>query len=214
METFLGTLFIIVCILLILVVLLQKGRGGGLGAAFGGAGSSAFGTRTGDVFTWVTIVLTALFLLLAIFSTIVHRPERGTITIGGFAPPPGTNIDREITVRVVDVVPRDAEIHYTLDGLDPTEESKRYPKIGVRVKPGQTLKICAYKAGFNPSEVRSAEYPKIEGVVIVDGTFTSSQSQGLNVTYQDTFLNNPPPGFGGGTATMKITSGSYKQVVD
>ena len=165
METFLGTLFIIVCILLILVVLLQKGRGGGLGAAFGGAGSSAFGTRTGDVFTWVTIVLTALFLLLAIFSTIVHRPERGTITIGGFAPPPGTNIDREITVRVVDVVPRDAEIHYTLDGLDPTEESKRYPKIGVRVKPGQTLKICAYKAGFNPSEVRSAEYPKIEGEV-------------------------------------------------
>ena len=66
MPVFIGTLFIVICILLILVVLLQKGRGGGLGAAFGGAGSSAFGTKTGDVFTWVTIVLTSLFLLLAI----------------------------------------------------------------------------------------------------------------------------------------------------
>ncbi|HAU37680.1 MAG TPA: preprotein translocase subunit SecG, partial [Phycisphaerales bacterium] len=63
--TIVGMLFLIICVLLIVVVLLQKGRGGGLGAAFGGVGSSAFGTRVGDVFTWVTIVLTALFLLAA-----------------------------------------------------------------------------------------------------------------------------------------------------
>jgi len=62
MDIFIGALFIIVCLMLIVVVLVQKGRGGGLGAAFGGAASSAFGTRVGDVFTWVTIVLTALFL--------------------------------------------------------------------------------------------------------------------------------------------------------
>ena len=64
MEIFLFTLFVITCVLLILVVLLQKGRGGGLGAALGGTGGSAFGTRTGDVLTWVTIVLTSLFLIL------------------------------------------------------------------------------------------------------------------------------------------------------
>ncbi len=51
MDILLGTLFIIICVLLIVVVLLQKGRGGGLGAAFGGAASSAFGTKVGDVFT-------------------------------------------------------------------------------------------------------------------------------------------------------------------
>ncbi|MFB0524674.1 MAG: hypothetical protein ACETVZ_03985, partial [Phycisphaerae bacterium] len=55
--------------------------------------------------------------------------------------------------------------------------------------------------------------PNIEGVVIVDGTFTSSADPGPNLTYRDTYLNNPPPGFGTGT-TMKISSGSYKQVVD
>ena len=46
----LGVLFLVICFLLIIIILLQKGKGGGLGAAFGGMGSSAFGTRTGDVF--------------------------------------------------------------------------------------------------------------------------------------------------------------------
>ena len=162
METFLGTIFIVVCILLILVVLLQKGRGGGLGAAFGGAGGSAFGTRTGDVFTWVTIVLTALFLLLAIFTSILHRPDRLTVTIEGFSPPAGP-IDTETTVRVSGVEPSDAEIWYTLDGSDPKEKSrnsKRYRKIGVRVQPEQTLKVRAYKATYNASKIMAAAYPK------------------------------------------------------
>ena len=87
MDTFVGITFIVVCFLLIVVVLLQKGRGGGLGAAFGGGGGgSAFGTRTGDVFTWVTIVLTAVFLLLAAIVVMLNvlraiRGEGATIVI-------------------------------------------------------------------------------------------------------------------------------------
>ena len=61
------TLFIIVCVFLILIVLIQKGRGGGLASAFGGAGgNTAFGSKTGDVLTWVTSIVFAVFLLLAI----------------------------------------------------------------------------------------------------------------------------------------------------
>ncbi len=53
-----------ICGLIILVVLLQRGRGGGLAGAFGGGGSSsAFGAKTGDVFTIVTVVLAAVFLV-------------------------------------------------------------------------------------------------------------------------------------------------------
>ena len=85
-DTFLGVLFAVICVLLIIVVLLQKGRGGGLGAAFGGAASSAFGTRTGDVFTWITIVLTALFLLLAIGAALVLRPPTGKVAAPTFQP--------------------------------------------------------------------------------------------------------------------------------
>jgi preprotein translocase subunit SecG len=62
----LAVLFIVVSAILIIIVLLQKGRGGGLSAAFGGAGGqSAFGSKTGDVFTWATIVIVSVFMVLA-----------------------------------------------------------------------------------------------------------------------------------------------------
>ena len=50
---------------LILLILIQRGKGGGLAGAFGGVGgSSAFGSRAGDVFTRVTIILAAIWILL------------------------------------------------------------------------------------------------------------------------------------------------------
>ncbi|NLE29310.1 MAG: preprotein translocase subunit SecG [Phycisphaerae bacterium] len=77
MTTFVGILLIIVCFLLIFIVLLQKGRGGGLSGAFGGAGGhSAFGSKTGDVFTWITSGLVLLFILLAVIANWVFVPEK------------------------------------------------------------------------------------------------------------------------------------------
>ena len=61
------TLFIIVCLFMILLILIQKGRGGGLASAFGGAGgNTAFGSKTGDVLTWATSVVFGVFVLLAV----------------------------------------------------------------------------------------------------------------------------------------------------
>ncbi len=59
--------FVLVAVLLIGLVLLQKNRGSGLSGAFGGVGGhSAFGTKTGDFLTWVTVGLVVVFLSLAI----------------------------------------------------------------------------------------------------------------------------------------------------
>jgi preprotein translocase subunit SecG len=69
------TALVIICILLMIVILLQKGRGGGIGAAFGGGGHSAFGTKTGDVFTWVTVVLAMLYLLTVIVGNYIFVPS-------------------------------------------------------------------------------------------------------------------------------------------
>ena len=52
--------------IIIVLVLIQRGRGGGLAGALGGMGGySAFGTRAGDIFTRITIVAAALWLLAA-----------------------------------------------------------------------------------------------------------------------------------------------------
>lgn len=72
-----SVVLILICVLLILVILLQKGRGGGLAGAFGGAGGhSAFGAKTGDVFTWITVGLTFAFILVAVIGNYVFVPEQ------------------------------------------------------------------------------------------------------------------------------------------
>jgi preprotein translocase subunit SecG len=82
-----GVVFCIVCLLLILIILLQRGRGGGLAGAFGGAGGqSAFGAKTGDVFTWVTVGLTFVFLLLSVIANYVLVPEQYTSVPTATAP--------------------------------------------------------------------------------------------------------------------------------
>lgn len=64
----------VISALLILVVLLQRGRGGGLAGAFGGlGGQSAFGTKAGDVFTKITIGLVTAWVLLAGVSGVLAR---------------------------------------------------------------------------------------------------------------------------------------------
>ena len=76
-QVIVGILLILICLLLIMVILLQKGRGGGLAGAFGGAGGhSAFGAKTGDVFTWITVGLTFAFILMAVIGNYVFVPEK------------------------------------------------------------------------------------------------------------------------------------------
>ncbi len=71
-----AALFIVCCLSLILIILIQKGRGGGLSGAFGGAmASGILGSKTGDFLTWVTIVLVGVFLTLAVVMAKFYRPD-------------------------------------------------------------------------------------------------------------------------------------------
>ena len=80
-----AVIFFICAVALILTVLIQKGRGGGLSGAFGGAmASGILGSKTGDFLTWVTIVLVGLFLTLAVVMAKFYRP-----TVSDFGGGPG-----------------------------------------------------------------------------------------------------------------------------
>ena len=64
-AAFLNFFVIIIGLFLILLVLIQRGKGGGLIGALGGSGgSSPFGSRAGDQFTRITIYIALLWLFL------------------------------------------------------------------------------------------------------------------------------------------------------
>jgi preprotein translocase subunit SecG len=80
-------LLVLVSLFLNLLVLIQRGKGGGLSGAFGGAGgSSAFGSRAGDTFTKVTLYTVLVwFILIAILIKIVpqYDKEAGSGNVSG-----------------------------------------------------------------------------------------------------------------------------------
>ena len=100
-----GILWVFISLALILIILIQKGKGGGIGAAFGGAAGSLLGTKTGDFLTWVTISLVVLFLLLGVLMAKFYRPVLSeslqqspgvTAPISDEStPPPATGSDQE-----------------------------------------------------------------------------------------------------------------------
>ena len=84
----LNPILLLLGLFLILLILIQRGKGGGLvGALSGVGGSSPFGSRAGDTFTRITIgVAAAWILMLMIQVRIVQstRPatEQPTSTFG------------------------------------------------------------------------------------------------------------------------------------
>jgi len=85
---FLGLVLVLTALFLILLVLIQRGRGGGLAGAFGGAGGqSAFGTKAGDVFTKITVGVAAFWIVLCILALNVlgRRQSVFSSSLGGAA---------------------------------------------------------------------------------------------------------------------------------
>jgi preprotein translocase subunit SecG len=82
-----ATLYVLTCMVLMLVILLQQGKGGDIANAFGGGSSqAAFGARSGaTVLSRATTVCAVLFVVGALVLGIVGQRGPGSV-IGGRAP--------------------------------------------------------------------------------------------------------------------------------
>ncbi|HQZ38443.1 MAG TPA: preprotein translocase subunit SecG [Vicinamibacterales bacterium] len=85
------TVYVLVCLVLIGVILLQQGKGGDMASAFGGGGGSqaVFGARSGaTLLTRATSVLAALFVVLSLVITAWGLRGPGSVVGGIGAPAP------------------------------------------------------------------------------------------------------------------------------
>jgi preprotein translocase subunit SecG len=85
--------YVLVCLVLSLVILLQQGRGGDIASAFGGSSSqAAFGARSGaTLLTKATSIAAVLFMLFALtLSVLGQRGGTSSVVSGTPAPPTPT----------------------------------------------------------------------------------------------------------------------------
>ncbi|MHC4845570.1 MAG: preprotein translocase subunit SecG [Planctomycetota bacterium] len=80
-EPILWVLFMMGCVVVSGVILLQEGKGGGLGEAFGGAGAQTFGVKAEGINRF-TAYVTIGVIVLAIAITIVRTGSGSGVTAG------------------------------------------------------------------------------------------------------------------------------------
>ena len=71
-----GPALFVISLFIVLIILLQRGRGGGLTGALGGAGgASAFGVKAGDIFTRITAVAVLIWIVLCAVTCYWYLPS-------------------------------------------------------------------------------------------------------------------------------------------
>ena len=80
--TLLYLVFVVSAFVLIVVILLQEGKGGGFGQMLGESGQQTFGVGAKGINTF-TGYTAALFIVSALFLHIFNRGEESTSVLGG-----------------------------------------------------------------------------------------------------------------------------------
>ena len=107
----------ITAVFLIVLVLIQRGKGGGLAGALGGmGGQSAFGTKAGDLFTRITIGVATFWIILCMISLKVFGVTggklKGDVSPDAAQPKPGATAPsstEKLPAERPDPVPADSK---------------------------------------------------------------------------------------------------------
>ena len=151
----------------------------------------------------------------------------GTLVV--LNPGPGTDFGRTNTVNWEPAVPNypallvsgNIEISITAGTLYETSQSGSYNPPGTPYE-GFAVTEDADDADTYPSVIKGLVYVSgnlqtrnhlvLDGVLVVGGSLDATAGD-ISLTYQPTFLNNPPPGFGS-AGTMAVSPGTWQRVVN
>lgn len=101
MVTIVVAIHVVICLSLIVVILLQQGKGAEIGAVFGGSSQTVFGaTGAGNVLTKATWAMAALF-----FATSIFLAYASTRRFMGSIFGSGTVVNRKVVFPAKPVIP-------------------------------------------------------------------------------------------------------------
>ena|SRR5262250_2410960 len=126
MITILTIFHVIVCIFLILVVLLQQGKGADWAGAFGGGGTqTAFGARgAGTVLSKATTAAAVIFMITSLALTILISKPGGSSVIREGAKQPGQQQQQQPAQGQQPAQPAQRQQQQSTPAAPPTPEKK------------------------------------------------------------------------------------------
>jgi preprotein translocase subunit SecG len=103
----LNILLVLTSLFLICLVLIQRGKGGGLAGAIGGVGGScAFGTKAGDVFTNITVGTAFVWFLVAMLLVVLSNKKQRSALDANLPRTSGTTKQIPLDMRPKTALPR------------------------------------------------------------------------------------------------------------
>lgn len=79
LNVILLVLFVITCLLIVFLVLLQNEEGDTIGGLFAGGSNSAFGSKSGNVLTKATYILVTVFFVSSFLLAILNKTSYGSV---------------------------------------------------------------------------------------------------------------------------------------
>ena len=130
---------------LMALVLVQRGKGGGLTGALGGmGGQSAFGSKAGDAFTKITIVTAAIWIFLCMMTIALFNPPpapQSTVNsdavLNGIMGEPNDETEEVIADETGEVIADEAETT-NADGATEGVEIETVEEVSPEVKTPDT----------------------------------------------------------------------------
>ncbi|MGP1438838.1 MAG: preprotein translocase subunit SecG [Treponema sp.] len=80
LNVILLVLFVIACLLIVFLVLLQNEEGDSIGGLFAGGSNSAFGSNSGNVLTKATYILVTIFFVSSFLLAVLNKTSYGSST--------------------------------------------------------------------------------------------------------------------------------------
>ncbi|RMD59450.1 MAG: preprotein translocase subunit SecG [Nitrospirae bacterium] len=97
MYTFLVILHVIICLFLIIVVLLQSGKGAQIGATFGGSSQTLFGASGATTFlNKLTTAMAVLFMLTSLTLALISGKKESIILERNIKQPTKVTVPKEL----------------------------------------------------------------------------------------------------------------------